>query len=303
VSGGRLARRLPWLLAAAWLWSPPARAADPDGLRIIDAHTHTEFPGTPESSSGVMQTSEEYFQEMQEAGVVGAVAHTLTPELGKGPKDSDLRAHNVIHCAGTEGRVDAARLEKGLRSGRYRCIKIYLGYVHQWASDRRYEPAYRLAEKYRVPVVFHTGDTYSEKAKLKYADPLTIDEVAVDHPKVTFVIAHCGNPWLDSAAEVAYKNPNVVLDGSALLIGDLDKMPPEKVDQFLIRPLSRLFAYVENPAKLMFGTDWPLARMAPMVAAFKKAIPKEHWQAVFHDNAARVFRFDPAPGPSVPLRE
>jgi predicted TIM-barrel fold metal-dependent hydrolase len=51
----------------------------------------------------------------------------------------------------------------------------------EYKGHKFYEPAYQLAQKYDVPVIFHTGDTYSVKAKLKYADPLTIDEVAVDH--------------------------------------------------------------------------------------------------------------------------
>jgi uncharacterized protein len=260
-----------------------------DAIPIIDAHTHTLFTGQPERTSGILVTQDEYLKEMREAGVVGAVSHT--DESGNGYVD--LRAHNVVHCGGIDAKVDVERLEDGLRAGRYGCIKIYLGYVHQFASDSAYEPAYRIAEKYGVPVVFHTGDTYSVKGKLKYSDPLTIDEVAVDHPKVTFVIAHCGNPWIESAAEVAYKNPNVYLDGSALLIGDLDAMPREKVDAYVVRPIAWIFGYLEDPTKLMFGTDWPLTRMAPYVAAFKRAIPRQHWRAVFHDNAVRVFKLKP----------
>jgi predicted TIM-barrel fold metal-dependent hydrolase len=41
----------------------------------------------------------------------------------------------------------------------------------------------------------------------------------------------------------------------------------------------------------MFGTDWPLTAMKPYLDAYKKAIPQEHWKAVFHDNAVRVFKF------------
>jgi len=263
--------------------------ADTANLEIIDAHTHTDFTGKPERTSGIPVTEAEYFREMLEAGVVGAVAHTQQDGSGY----ADLRAHNVISCGGVGARVDVARIESGLRSHKYGCIKIYLGYVHQWAYDKAYEPAYVLAEKYDVPVVFHTGDTYSTTGKLKYSDPLTIDEVAVDHPKVNFVIAHAGNPWIESAAEVAYKNPNVYLDGSAFLIGDLGKEPQEKVDEYVVRPVKWIFGYVEDPKKLMFGTDWPLTEMKPYVDAFKRAIPPEHWKAVFHDNAARVFHFPP----------
>lgn len=260
---------------------------DETPLQVIDAHTHADFDGKPEPTSHIPVTKEEYLREMHEAGVVGAVSHS--------PQDKwnfeDLKQYGVIHCAGLSAHVKSKELEQGLRSHKFGCIKIYLGYVHQFAYDKNYEPAYKLAQKYNVPVVFHTGDTYSTKAKLKYADPLTIDEVAVDHPKVNFVIAHCGNPWIESAAEVAYKNPNVYLDGSAFLIGDLSRMTPEEIDRLLIKPISYVFQYVEDPKKLMYGTDWPLVNMKQYLEAFKKAIPREHWQAVFHDNAVRVFKF------------
>jgi hypothetical protein len=258
-----------------------------DAIPIIDAHTHTIFTGEVERGRGIPQTETQYFKEWREAGVVGAVAHTST----SGGNFYDLKDRNVIYCAGIGADTKSTLVETGLRSGKYGCIKIYLGYVHQYAYDKRYEPYYQLARKYDVPVVFHTGDTDSAKAKLKYADPLTIDEVAVDHPQVRFVIAHCGNPWIESAAEVTYKNPNVYMECSALLTGNLDEMPKEKVETYVVRPIAWIFGYIEDPSKLMFGTDWPLTAMKPYVEAYRRAIPKEHWRAVFHDNAVRVFKF------------
>lgn len=275
--------------------SPAATATGSDSpANVIDVHVHTRFSGKLERSSRIPQTKEEFLAEMREAGVTGAV----TIEGSDDSKDyqTDLSAQNVIRCAGIGKTVDVKRIEKGLRAGYYRCLKIYLGYVHQYASDKNYHPAYRLAEKYDVPVIFHTGDTYDTDGKLKYSDPLTVDEVAVDHRKVTFVIAHCGNPWIQSAAEVAYKNPNVYLDGSAFLIGDLKETGPEAVRKSMIEPLQFIFAYLENPAKLMYGTDWPLVRMKDYLDIFKQAIPRQHWQAVFHDNAVRVFHLDRRPG-------
>jgi len=254
---------------------------------VIDAHTHNHFRNVPERTSHIPDNLDQYLKEMKELGVVGAVVHT-----GENQQDyQNLDAYNVIHCAGTGAKVNVKAIEAGLKDGRFKCIKIYLGYVHQWASDKNYEPAYKLAEKYHVPVVYHTGDTYSIKGKIKYADPLTIDEVAVDHPNVTFVIAHCGNPWIESAAEVAYKNPNVYLDGSAFLIGDLSKLPKEEVDEYVVQPLAWIFGYVDDPSKLMYGTDWPLADMKSYLNAFKRAIPKQYWSKVFYENAAHVFGF------------
>ena len=269
----------------------PSNNPSTQTLPIIDAHTHTSFTGVTQKGRGVPQTETQYFKEWQEAGIVGAVAHTTT----SGGNFYNLKSRNVIYCAGVGPETNTSDVESALRSAKFGCLKIYLGYVHKYAYDPIYEPYYKLAEKYDVAVVFHTGDTDSTKAKLKYDDPLTIDEVAVDHPNVRFVIAHCGNPWIESAAEVAYKNPNVYLECSAMLIGNLDEMPKEKVETYVVRPISWIFGYVEDPKKIMFGTDWPLTAIRPYVDAYKKAIPSEHWKAVFHDNAVRVFKFPPNP--------
>ncbi|MEI8347683.1 MAG: amidohydrolase family protein [Pseudomonadota bacterium] len=249
-----------------------------ENIPIIDAHIHTYFDGN--------KTQEGLLEEWKKAGVVGGVAHVGRDGSGY----VDLKAQHVVHCAGMGEEVNALELEAGLVAKKYGCIKIYLGYIHQYAYSEAYEPAYILAQKYQVPVVFHTGDTYSTTAELKYADPLTIDEVAVKHPQVTFVIAHCGNPWIESAAEVAYKNPNVYLDGSALLIGDLSRMAPEDIEAYVIRPLRWVYGYTEGSKKLMFGTDWPLTSVKPYLEAFKKAIPQEAWKDVFYNNAVRIFK-------------
>ncbi len=258
---------------------------------VIDAHTHNHFSGQPEKTSKIPDTLEQYQKEMKELGVVGAVVHTGENQEGY----QDLDKYNVIHCAGTGADVNVKAIEAGLKSGMYRCIKIYLGYVHQWAYDKKYEPAYQLAEKYKVPVVFHTGDTYSVKGKLKFADPLTIDEVAVDHPNIKLVIAHCGNPWIESAAEVAYKNPNVYLDGSAFEIGIIGKLPKKELQDFIIKPLTWIQGYVDDPKKLMYGTDWPLADMKGYLNVFKQAVPKKFWKQVFYENATKVFNFPNLP--------
>ena len=263
---------------------PEAAAELP--LAVIDAHLHTNFYDRLDPDSKAMDSRDGLAEEMRQNHVVGAVSMDHSDDAW-----ADLGDLDVVHCAGLDAVVDEGKLEADLASGRYRCIKIFLGYVHQYAYDPAYEPAYRLAERFGVPVVFHTGDTDSRTAKLKYADPLTIDEVAVDHPSVTFVLAHAGNPWIQSAAEVAYKNPNVVIDGSAFLIGDLASVSPEIVEAQLVAPVRWIFDYVADPKKLMFGTDWPLVRIEPYLRAFAKAIPREHWQAVFHDNAARVYGF------------
>jgi uncharacterized protein len=263
---------------------------------VIDVHTHADFTNKPEPNSKILETKEQYLKEFKEAGVVGAISHNvdwahqaknepLTPYM-------DLSAYNVIQCYGVGQKVEPEKIDDGLKTKKFRCIKIYLGYIHRFAFDAEYKKVYRLAEKYDVPVVFHTGDTYSDKAKLKFSDPLTIDEVAVDFPKVNFVIAHCGSPWIQSAAEVAYKNSNVFLDGSAFLVGDLSKYSRETLDQSVVQPIKWILNYLDTSKKLMFGTDWPLVHIKDYLVVFKRAIPKEYWRDVFYENAVRVFKLE-----------
>lgn len=273
------------LFAALALAGPSEPPPPPMALPVIDAHTHADFTGKPEPTSAILQTEDQYLKELKEIGAVGAVSHS---DGGAPALNSGLAQLPVYQCYGVRRQVDVKDVERALREKRARCIKIYLGYIHRYAYDKAYRPLYPLAAKYDVPVVFHTGDTYSTKGKLKYADPLTIDEVAVDFPKTTFVIAHLGNPWIDSAAEVIYKNPNVYGEASALLIGDLKDA--EDVDTYLVKPLKKAFGYVGNPSKFMYGTDWPLVDMKAYLEAYKKAIPEKYWCDVFFKNAVKVFR-------------
>jgi hypothetical protein len=260
---------------------------------IIDVHTHTHFTENP---AQLEESEAEYFAQWKKAGVVAAISHGSSDAFS-GKKlapdeveDADLRDKGVIHCAGISESSKIALVKAGLKSKRYGCLKIYLGYVRHWANSPLYHPFYRLAAKYKVPVVFHTGDTWDADGHVKYADPLTIDEVAVQYRQVNFVIAHLGNPWIQSAAEVVYKNKNVYVEGSALLVGNLDQLDPAKVEEYVVKPLAWAFGYIENPEKIMFGTDWPIVTdIAAYVRAYQRAIPPEHWQAVFHDNAAKVF--------------
>lgn len=251
--------------------------------RIIDAHTHFHaYEGEVWN-----QPSEKMLKDFEEAGVVAAVTH-LSGKEEKVVVNRNAKVKFAV-CASLSPGQTVAKVEKGLKEGRYQCMKVYLGYVPLWAMDKYYQQFYKLAEKYKVPVVFHTGDTYDKMAKVKYAEPLQIDEVAVTYPKVNFVIAHMGNPWFDSAAEVVYKNDNVYCDTSALMLDDVSKQNPESVEELIVKKVRWFWLFVENPKKLMFASDYPLLKITSYRDAIKRAIPPEHWQAVFYDNAARVF--------------
>jgi predicted TIM-barrel fold metal-dependent hydrolase len=269
-------------------------SASDDKMAIIDAHLHTKFSGNPNRFSKITDSRESLTKEMADNHVVGAIAHAYSDGRGWW----DLKDQHVIHCAGLDKTVNVKQLDADLKSKKYRCIKVYLGYIPQYATDPHYEPAYKLAEKYNVPVVFHTGDTSDRKAWVKYSEPMAIDEVAVKYPKVKFVIAHLGNPWVETAAELVYKNENVYADISAFLVGDLSRRTPEDIEEYVVKPIRWAFHFVEDNSKLMYGTDWPLADMKSYIWAVKRAIPRDHWKDVFYNNAQAVFKI-----PGLPEKE
>jgi len=174
-------------------------------------------------------------------------------------------------------------------------MKAYLGYLHFGPDSPSYKPYYQLAAQYQVPFIFHTGDTYSYSAKVKYAHPLRVDEVAVDYPNVNFVIAHFGNPWLSDAAEVVYKNRNVWIDLSGLLVGNQEYFQGIENSGLMERVIERLrqpLEYTEKPERFIFGSDWPLAPMSCYQEFIKKLIPQEYWSLVFEENAKNLFKLE-----------
>jgi uncharacterized protein len=166
-------------------------------------------------------------------------------------------------------------------------LKIYPGYEHVYPTDKAFLPAIELAAKHRVPIMIHTGDTYAPRGKLKYAHPLHVDEVAVDHPDVDFIICHMGNPWFRDTAEIIYKNQNVHADISGLVLeqftAPLEKMMREDLEEVIL--------YTGDPDSILYGTDWPLVSMGAYLRFVEQLnLEAEHREALMGKNAARIFR-------------
>jgi predicted TIM-barrel fold metal-dependent hydrolase len=128
---------------------------------------------------------------------------------------------------------------------------------------------------------------------VRFAHPLLVDDVAVDHPEVRFVLAHLGNPWLIDAAEVVYKNVNVWADLSGLVIGDVQTFLGEEMRETLneaAAAIGKAFRYAERPNRFLYGSDWPLAPMAPCRDFIQSAIPSVYHEMVFDENARNLFR-------------
>jgi hypothetical protein len=194
--------------------------------------------------------------------------------------------------------LKAVEAQIAANPGKIVALKAYLGYLHYGPDHPNYVPYYELAEKYDLPVIVHTGDNWSTTAKVKYAHPLLMDEVAVDHPRVRFVLAHFGNPWLIDAAEVLFKNPNVWADLSGLFVGrDREILGvlnatrlPDSVPGLIFTDLKRAIGYVGDYKRFLYGSDWPLAPLASYRLLIEALIPKEHHEEVFRTNAEHVFK-------------
>lgn len=134
-------------------------------------------------------------------------------------------------------------LQKWITMQGARGLKLYPSYHHFYPNDPALYPLYRTAEELGIPVVFHTGSSLFRVARIKYADPIFLDDVAVDFPRLKIVMAHGGRGfWYDRAVFLSKMHPNIYLEISGL--------PPKKLYTY--------FPELEEVAnKTIFGSDWP----------------------------------------------
>jgi uncharacterized protein len=192
----------------------------------------------------------------------------------------------LIPCGGIHPRQSRnieAEIEQILRLN-IRMIKIHP--PHQLLFPNGYlngvkelEVAYRTAEAHGIPVMFHTGTSIFPGARNRYGDPIFIDDVAVDFPKLKIILAHGGRPlWMQTAFFLLRRHPNVFLDVSGI--------PPKS----LLKYFPRLD---EIAHKTLFGTDWPgpgVPEVKENLDAFR-ALPlsEETQQRILSKTAATIW--------------
>jgi len=138
---------------------------------------------------------------------------------------------------------------------------------------------YEEAQRLKLPVMIHTGTSIFPGARSRMGEPIRVDDVAVDFPDLTLVIAHGGRPlWMEQAFFLVRRFPNVYMDVSSI--------PPKA----LLRYFPRL---AEVADKVLYGSDWP----APGVRSMRKNLeefrsldlPAAALEKMLHANATRVF--------------
>lgn len=138
---------------------------------------------------------------------------------------------------------------------------------------------YGVCEQRSIPVMIHTGTSVFPRARNVFADPMPVDDVAVDFPNLRIILAHAGRPlFAEAAFFLARRHPNVMLEVSGI--------PPKSLLQYLPR-------LPEMTDKTLWGTDWPspgVKSMRANVEAFQAlGLAREAQQKILYQNATALF--------------
>ncbi len=187
----------------------------------------------------------------------------------------------------TEDSNPAKTLEHAIKTLGMRGLKLYPTYQHfypnAYATSNDWEKLWKLyetAETLDVPVMFHTGTSIFPNARLKYGNPMFLDDVATDFPKMPVIIVHGGRgPWFEMAFYVTRLHSNTYLEVSGL--------PPNN--------LLRYFPQLEVIAdKVLFGSDWPgVLSIAENIEAIRNLnISKKTKKQILGENAIKLLKLD-----------
>jgi predicted TIM-barrel fold metal-dependent hydrolase len=149
----------------------------------------------------------------------------------------------------------------------FKGLKLLPSYNYFYPNDNFLYPLYAVAERLGIPVVFHTGSSIFRGTRIKYANPIFYDDVALDFPDMKIIMAHGGRGlWYNEAVIMSRLHKNIYIEVSGL--------PPQKLLEFF--PDMGRFA-----DKFIFGTDWPSVNV-------KKNISQEAISKILGGNAKKI---------------
>lgn len=267
---------------------------------IIDCHTHVNLY-EDETAPALPLCLDRLTTTMRRNRIDSALiltSYQVSPGRPSTRAVVEATAHlpNIHVVAGlswaTFSQADVDELRGLLQAGAIKGLKIYPGYEYFYPADRKFAPAYELAEEFDVPVMIHTGDTYAPRGKVKYSHPLHVDDVAVDFPRVNFLICHLGNPWFRDCMELVYKDANVYTDISGLVLGDFT----DRFEAFMRQQFKEMVSWGINPSKVLYGTDWPISSMESYLQFIEELpLPASDKDLLLYRNAASLFKLEMAP--------
>jgi hypothetical protein len=282
---------------------------DLEALVAIDVHVHVEaddhgrfaldeelrtaaskyFKGDPYHPT-VPEIAEDYRRLSMAAVVFTVDAEAATGQAALSNEEIADAAAQHPDVLIPFGSIDPARGKAGVRAARrlveqhgVRGFKFHPSIQAFEPHDRRHYPLYEELQSLGVPALFHTGQTGigsglpgGRGIKLRFSDPMLLDDVAADFPGLTIIMAHPSVPWQDAAIAVAQHKANVYID--------LSGWSPKYFPPQLVRATNTV---LKN--KVLFGSDYPLLRPERWLRDFGQLeIRDEVKPLVMKENALRA---------------
>lgn len=269
---------------------------------IIDAHVHPVFaggfihPGLDQLSNAyysrdcIKWSFEQFLAEMDRVGIAKAVVLTASwkgqPVRARNRATAELvrlRPDRLIGFAAFDPNAGPGALEEveyAIRELRLSGVKIIAQNVEMFYNDRRFYPIYEKVQELEAPILFHTGPSFLH-TRSKFGDPLSLDDVAHDFPRMKMIMAHLAMERFLDAHSLLVRHPN--------LYADLSFWPLHPLYRDLIP--WRLFE-ATVPGKILFGSDFPAGQTpAEAVAAVRSLPVSEGFKArILEENARNLLK-------------
>jgi uncharacterized protein len=273
-------------------------------LVAIDTHVHIESEATGNAAN---EAAKKYFgdsgaargrkelAEYYRSRKIGCVVFSVDERLtGRPPvpneevaafaaENSDIvmAFASVDPTRGPEAVSEARRL---IAMGGIRGFKLHPPLQCFHANDKIAYPFYEVLAEAKLPVIFHTGHSGigtgmpgGGGVRLKYGNPMDMDDVAVDFPDMPIILAHPSFPWQDEAISVCLHKPQVYID--------LSGWSPKYFSPVLIQYANTLLK-----RKMLFGSDYPLITPDRWLKDFAEInIREEVRPLILKENAMRLF--------------
>ena len=280
---------------------------DVSQLVAIDVHAHLEHTG-PDTEADKKAAAyfkgggdrdpkamADYYRSRKMAVVVFTVDETLSgmPRLSNDEVVAWAAANADIAIPfasinPTRGKAAVEEAKRLVSAGQIKGLKLHPPIQEFWPNDRLAYPLYEVFAEARLPVVFHTGHSGIGTGmrggggiRLKYGNPMPIDDVAVDFPDMPIVMAHPSFPWQDEAISICLHKPHVYID--------LSGWSPKYFSPTLVQYANSLLKH-----KVMFGSDYPLLTPDRWLADFETLkIKDEVRPLILKENAIRLLKLGP----------
>jgi predicted TIM-barrel fold metal-dependent hydrolase len=291
---------------------------DVSKLKAIDVHVHAGVSGkVPRESSG--PTRDDTLARMTQRSGVGGQTPDETAEFyrqrnvacvmwgvdtggtrasrpGSVGNDEMLEAAArhpdvFIPFAWIDVRRDHAGADEAKRliDAGARGFKFHPPTGGYYANEQRLYELYEVIAAAKLPALFHTGQTAVGQGsgagggvRLKYGNPIYLDDVAVDFPDMPIIMAHPSFPWQEEALAIALHKANVYID--------LSGWSPRYFPPLLVQYANTL---LKN--KVLFGSDHPMITVDRWMADFEAANFRDEVRPlILKDNAARLLGLSPS---------